>query len=146
MRIREDLKRIWQPALLIGGCILMLNVVLGVSACPFRLLTGLPCPACGMTRAGLLFLQGDLQGSLAMQPFFLPFLGLTAGFCVFRWVLGREARWLAVLLTVLGTGLILFYVYRLAVFFPDTEPMTYTSRSLFGLLGIWERMGFWFAG
>ncbi len=33
--------------------------------CPFRTLTGIPCPGCGMTRSFLALAQGDLSGSLS---------------------------------------------------------------------------------
>jgi len=37
--------------------------------CPFRLLTGLPCPGCGSTRAWTAFLQGDVVAAVAANPF-----------------------------------------------------------------------------
>ena len=40
----------------------------GPIVCPFRLVTGLPCPFCGSTRAVGAVLQGDLVGSLALNP------------------------------------------------------------------------------
>lgn len=41
---------------------------LGFSICSFKLLTGLPCPTCGSTRAlGRLFAR-DVAGALAMNP------------------------------------------------------------------------------
>lgn len=36
--------------------------------CGFRHLTGLPCPTCGTTRAGLALLAGDLPGAFAHNP------------------------------------------------------------------------------
>lgn len=36
--------------------------------CPFRLLTGLPCPACGLTHAMLALGRGDLAGSWQAHP------------------------------------------------------------------------------
>jgi len=36
--------------------------------CPFRNLTGLPCPLCGMTRSMLCFFQGDWHASLLWHP------------------------------------------------------------------------------
>ncbi len=36
--------------------------------CPFRNLTGLPCPLCGMTRSVLCFFQGDWHTSLLWHP------------------------------------------------------------------------------
>jgi len=38
--------------------------------CPIKLLTGLSCPGCGLTRAWLCALQGDLAGALAYHPLF----------------------------------------------------------------------------
>lgn len=36
--------------------------------CPSRLLFGVTCPGCGMTRSVLLTLGGDLRGALALNP------------------------------------------------------------------------------
>lgn len=37
-------------------------------ACPLRTLTGVPCPTCGSTRAGLSLAQGDPLGALHLNP------------------------------------------------------------------------------
>jgi len=42
--------------------------------CPVRLLLGVPCPACGVTRALLCLLRGNLPGYFALQPMALPLL------------------------------------------------------------------------
>lgn len=49
-----------------------LPYLLGSYRCPIATLTHHPCPGCGMTRAFLLLLAGDLRGSLAMQPLAVP--------------------------------------------------------------------------
>jgi hypothetical protein len=36
--------------------------------CPFKLLTGCDCPACGTQRSVLQLLKGDVAGSLAHNP------------------------------------------------------------------------------
>ena len=36
--------------------------------CPFRNLTNLPCPLCGLTRSALSFFQGDFHASLLWHP------------------------------------------------------------------------------
>lgn len=38
------------------------------SPCPFRLATGLPCPACGSTRAVAAILRGDFAEALRLNP------------------------------------------------------------------------------
>jgi len=37
-------------------------------SCPFKLITGLPCPGCGGMRATLLLLHGDIIDALYMNP------------------------------------------------------------------------------
>jgi len=42
--------------------------------CPFRAVTGLPCPTCGMVRTTHLIFQGRLREALAVNPFDALFL------------------------------------------------------------------------
>ena len=39
------------------------------SLCPHKLLTGLPCPGCGITKSLVLLYQGDLLGSMSYHLF-----------------------------------------------------------------------------
>jgi hypothetical protein len=41
----------------------------GPVLCPFRRLTGLPCPACGLTRSWVDLSHGDLAGAVAHHAF-----------------------------------------------------------------------------
>lgn len=41
----------------------------GPVVCPFRLVTGLPCPACGSVRAWVAVLDGDVAAGLQHNPF-----------------------------------------------------------------------------
>ena len=59
--------------------------------CPILWLTGISCPGCGMTRAWLHVLQGDLAGAFAFHPLFLlPVLLLVLW--LFRRRLSRRAK------------------------------------------------------
>ena len=40
------------------------HLQLGLPPCNFRLLTGMPCPSCGMTTSFSLLMHGDLENSL----------------------------------------------------------------------------------
>lgn len=61
--------------------------------CPFRALTGVVCPLCGMTHATLALGAGDLGAAFAAHPLFFAVLGFTAwgGWCLAR---GRELTFL----------------------------------------------------
>lgn len=145
-RINRDIKDAWQPGLIIGIYMIFMSGLLQVSVCPFRGITGLPCPACGLTRAGLLFLSGNFKDAFLVHPFIYPVFVMAVVFCIFRYLLGRSVHWMCYPLVVLGIGLFIYYFYRMAVFFPDVEPMTYTARSLFGVFDLWGQMGICFAG
>ncbi|WP_232677226.1 DUF2752 domain-containing protein [Nocardioides sp. R-C-SC26] len=41
----------------------------GPIICPFRMLTGLPCPGCGLTRAWVYAMHGRWSDSLTANPF-----------------------------------------------------------------------------
>ena len=82
--------------------------------CLFRKLSGIPCPACGMTRSWVLMSHADFGAALAMNP-------LGAVFFV------------ALLLAVLGNLLALFGV----VAAPPSPSDRLTRRFLIGLGSIW---------
>lgn len=65
--VRERLGPVIPPALI---CSLLAFVP--VSTCLVKIATGRPCPACGMTRASLRALHGDLRGSVDLHPLALP--------------------------------------------------------------------------
>jgi hypothetical protein len=53
----------------LGAAWVMLNLAgFGVVVCPSKLLTGLPCPGCGVTRAVVLLLRGQPWAAVLMNP------------------------------------------------------------------------------
>jgi len=73
-----------QIALIWGGVALLLIAVSpfgpwligGLGACPFKTLTGIPCPTCGTTRAALALAEFRWLDALVLYP--LPTLGWLA--------------------------------------------------------------------
>ena len=82
------------------------------SMCLSQIVAGIPCPACGLTRAGLLLLQGKWQESMHMNPM-LPFVLLY----FVLWILGRFRyerlfKYSQVYLVVLIFSGILVFLFR----------------------------------
>ncbi len=94
--------------------------------CPILHLTGIPCPGCGLTRAIMLLLQGDVLASIrfhAFAPIFLIAIVVVALAALLpksliqsvisrTELLERQTRLTALVLT----GLILYWVARLLAF------------------------------
>ena len=78
--------------------------------CPLHLLTGLKCPACGITTAILALLHGDVSAAFAANPglaFSLPVLGPYLCWLLWGWLRQRPARGRAV--NAVGVGLIVYF-------------------------------------
>lgn len=136
-----------------------LVLVFGAS-CPIRILFGIPCPGCGMTRALWLLCKGKVAESIQMHPMVLPLLfGLGVGLVkrYGRMQKGREntesrensknrdmkkreaMRFLAGYLAVWAVLCVLVYLVRMYLLFPYTPPMVYERGHLVHSLdGVWE--------
>ncbi len=94
------------------GLVLLLRWLTGVN-CIVRRIFGVPCPCCGMTRAALALLRGDLSGSLAAHPMLLPaILGILL--VAHRGHFGRMTRLADVLAILCAASVAVCYVLRLA--------------------------------
>jgi hypothetical protein len=105
------------------------------SLCPMVMVTGLPCPGCGLTRAGFALLRLDLAGAYRIHPFIYPIAGYIAVFGWNRYIMGRRmGKKLKAGLTVLMVLVILFYGWRMWMYFPGEPPMSYYERNLLRFL------------
>ncbi len=104
------------------------------TSCVIHSLTGLPCPGCGLTRALLAALRGDLATAWRLHPLFwlAPLILLAVlGLLAFRpaWLHSRTAGriWLALAFLYIAV-----YLVRMILYFPRVEPLTYNWHSVFG--------------
>ncbi|HCO68648.1 MAG TPA: hypothetical protein DIT04_12945 [Dysgonomonas sp.] len=86
------------------------------SACPFKFITGIPCPGCGMGRATLALFRGDIQQSLYYNILCIPLtIAVFIGLCwlIFDLFKGKDSffdtinqplkkKYLIILFTVIG--------------------------------------------
>ena len=103
--------------------------------CPLVAMTGFPCPACGLTRAGVQLLQLHFAAAWAIHPFIYPLAALFVVFCVSRYLLlQRRVKVLQWCVAVVLVGMLLYYVWRMWRYFPGDPPMSYYSRNLLNQL------------
>lgn len=128
-RVKKDAQEYWKAVGLLFIYMAAMNVVFH-QFCPMVFFTGLPCPGCGITRAFRLLLQLRFQEAWNMHPFVYGWVILGIVFCVRRYGMGKEIRTLQKYGVILLIGMFVFYIFRMLVFFPDKEPMTYFSGNL----------------
>ena len=106
-------RRVQSALILVGvGALYALEIqTLGLFVpCPLHLLTGLKCPACGITTAILALLHGDVSAAFAANPglaFSLPVLGPYLCRLFWGWLRQRPAEGRAV--NLVGAGLIVYF-------------------------------------
>lgn len=92
------------------------------TVCPFAILTGLPCPACGLTRGALLFFSGDFQAAAGMNPAIYLWLPFLSYLFVYRYFFGKKPPFILPLTILVCLITIFIYEYRLITGTPVAVP------------------------
>ncbi len=87
--------------------------------CPLRLLTGFPCPACGLTRAGAAVLLLHFADAWAYHPMIFVILPVLLYVILFRYVLGRKVPGGKLIAILILVALFIVYPVRMSLYFPD---------------------------
>lgn len=88
-RVREDICRT-RTALIIILSYMAITQFLFHTVCPFLILTGRPCPACGLTRAAFCVLSLRFAKAWEMNASIYLWMPFLLYLCVFRYILGRK--------------------------------------------------------
>lgn len=86
---------------------------------------GIPCPACGITRATKLMLLGRFKESFQMHPLLILVIIGVILYPILKKLLKNYRlfiKWYAIICIII---FICFYIYRMLVYFPNVEPMVY---------------------
>lgn len=133
MRLKRDVKDLKWAVIIIIAYFVCLKLLLH-SMCPMVWITGYPCPACGLTRAGICLLHLDFMGAWKMHPFIYAVIGYLILFLWNRYILQwNKETYLKCLLILLFVGMIMFYIWRMMCYFPGEPPMSYYYQNLFRL-------------
>ena len=95
------------------------TTVFNKSICLSINIFGFPCPACGMTRAYLSLLHGNVKGAFYYHPLFwtVPFI-----------LIGYKNK---KVIYILGTAFIILWGIRMYLYFPEREPMQFNDRAMY---------------
>ncbi len=129
LQLKQDIMDYYKVTLIIIVYIIITNLLFG-SVCALVITTGVPCPACGLTRAGvsLLTLQFvDAWDYNCVIYLIVPFILYVI---VCRYILQCKCRGMVLGLCAITICLFVLYIYRMLRFFPDISPMVYNKRSL----------------
>jgi Protein of unknown function (DUF2752) len=93
------------------------------SLCPFKMLTGFPCPGCGITKSLVYFYEGDIYKSIGyhiLGPFVIAFCILTIAVLTTELFTKKEyfSKWLYNKKLAYGLGIFLavYHIIRLGYF------------------------------
>ena len=128
-RVSEDIKDLWPVALGLLVYTVLVNVFFH-AFCPMLLVTGIPCPGCGMTRAIVLLLSGHPAESLKMHPLapLAVILFIYIGWN--RYMIGKKSKTVPILLGASVVLLLLCYLIRMLYLFPENQPLLYMENNL----------------
>lgn len=111
------------------------------SMCAMVVITGFPCPGCGLTRAGRAVLRFDFTEAWKIHPFIYPIMLLVIAYVFGRYILRKkEMPAVSWCLIVVLAVMILFYVWRMWKYFPGEPPMSYYEQNLFHRLAVLLKM------
>lgn len=95
-----------------------------LESCSIKLLIGLPCPGCGMTRAIICLLKLDFKGSFRYNALWLILLFIVVVAILKKYGIFKKLYYSRVFWTLIGTTILTYYILRLIYVYPN-EPMDY---------------------
>lgn len=128
-RIKKDFQDFWMAAVAIGIYTVLVNIIFH-AFCPMVIVTGLPCPGCGMTRSVFYLLTGHVSESIYIHPMGIVVICLFLYFVWNRYVIGRKPKGMMALIVIALVALIAFYIWRMYLYFPERVPYVYTDGNI----------------
>ena len=105
-----------------------MNGILEFVKCPILFFTGVSCPGCGLTRAWISALSGDLNSAAYYHPLFL-----TVPFIILMFIFEKKLpkKYIKAMSVIFITAFLAVYIIRM--FSPDNTVVRFTPSE--GLIG-----------
>lgn len=110
-------------------------ILLFNTKCIFKSIVWVPCPGCGLTRAWISFIKGNISEAFYWHPLFLmiPVLAILI-LLYFKGSFIKYRRYILLsIVTIVGLYFIV-YIVRMIILFPSVEPLDYNSHSFINRL------------
>lgn len=111
--------------------------------CPLLVMTGIPCAGCGLTRAVLYLLKGQIGRAFGLNPSIFPILLFLLYCGYFRYLRETRIKGFRYALAALVAVVLMIYCCRMILYFPDRAPYVYHRKNilaeLFPLYGEWMK-------
>lgn len=124
----KNIKSYLSFILLFLAIVLFMELFFG-NSCILKVIIGMPCPSCGMTRAWLSLL---LKRNLRMAFYFHPLFFTVPIICILIFIeqfLNKKMNkyiYLCILILYIAV-----YIYRMYKMFPGVSPMDFNKNSIF---------------
>lgn len=132
-KLFNDIYRLRIFILLLCAVFIIFNLLFH-KICITSIISGYPCPGCGITRAFACILTFRWREALVFNPTIFIWLPVLAFGFLNRYFFNKSGRIFTILLISAGIITIITYVIRMLTLFPDTEPMTYYEHNLINFL------------
>ena len=119
--------------------LITVNFIAG-KICAARMIFGIPCPGCGLTRAFGLVFQGRIREAVSMHFFWIPISVMLVIFLFDRYFISNVGVSSKIMLILKACVIItislsiVYYVYRMVIFFPDKSPMIYDPDNIINII------------
>lgn len=112
------------------------------TVCYSAILLGIPCPACGLTRAAGLLASGRFRESFHMHPLlFLVIIGVIL-YPMLKSTTRNYKLFMNIYVIITMVTFVCLYIYRMLNLYPAVEPMVYHKDNMLAkLLAIIQYMG-----
>lgn len=128
-RIWRDIKEYMPAAVVIAVYIIIVNLIFHTS-CPMVIISGFPCPGCGLTRSIRYLLFGKIGQSLHINPMGIPIACISLYFFFNRYIIGKKAKGMTALISITIVMLLALYIWRMHIFFPYRAPYVYAEKNI----------------
>ena len=130
LQLKQDLIDFYKGILAIIVYMVVTHIIFG-NSCLSMVLTGIPCPGCGLTRAGIAFFTLHWKAAWHNNCVIFLIVPFIIYLIICRYLLQCKCRWVTPGFVIIGICLIGLYGYRMIHFFPDTSPMLYHEPNIY---------------